>query len=152
MADIPGKKITEEDSITELQNGNDWFIIGRDIGPTNKNIRGTDIKRNFTGVESKTIDASGEISILNPEPINFMTIDTFGAAATDNLVKINGGHPGQLIILQAANSARTVVINDTANIRCASGAGFNLNHVNDKWQGIVVSSGNIDEISRSDNT
>ena len=152
MGDIPGNAITAEDPITTLQDVNDWFVIGRDVGPTNKKISGTSLKTNFTGTESDTIDAAGEITISNAEPVNLMTVDTFGGGATDDLVKINGGHPGQLIIIQATDSARTIVIKDGANIKCAGGVDFSLDHINDKWHGVVVSANNIDEISRSNNS
>lgn len=152
MGDIPGKKITEEDTITTLTADTDWLIIAREIGGGNAKINSTDIKQDFTGTESDTIDAAGEISISNAEPVNLMTVDTFGGGATDDLVKINGGHPGQLIIIQATDSARTIVIKNGANIRCAGGVDFSLDHIDDKWHGVVVSANNIDEISRSNNS
>jgi hypothetical protein len=46
-----------------------------------------------------------------------ITVDTEGAAASDDLDTINGGRDGLLLILRAANTARTVVVkNGTGNI------------------------------------
>lgn len=53
---------------------------------------------------------------------SFITVDTEAAAATDDLDTINGTgvRNGQVIVLQAANSARTVVAKDgTGNLRLA---------------------------------
>ncbi len=45
------------------------------------------------------------------------TVDTQGDAGTDDLDTINGGVSGMLLLLQAANDARTVVVkNGTGNI------------------------------------
>ena len=44
-------------------------------------------------------------------------VDTFGGAASQDLVTINGGAEGDILLLRAANDARTVVVKDgTGNI------------------------------------
>lgn len=78
------------------------------------------------------------------------TIDTESDAATDDLVTINGGTTGQILILRAASSIRTVVVKDTAdNIRLAGGD-MTLNHTEDT---LTLFYANPDwlEISRADN-
>lgn len=45
-------------------------------------------------------------------------VDTEGAASTDDLVTINGGTDGNILVLYPADSARTVVVKDgTGNIQ-----------------------------------
>ncbi len=52
----------------------------------------------------------------------FYLVDTEGSAATDDLSTINGGEVGDIIMLQAANAARTPVLkNSVGNIRAAIG-------------------------------
>jgi hypothetical protein len=43
---------------------------------------------------------------------NYHTIDTEAAAASDDLDTINGGSDGDILVISAANSARTVVARD----------------------------------------
>lgn len=63
-------------------------------------------------------------------------IDTEAAAASDDLVTVNGGYEGALIILEAANDARTVVLkHNTGNIFNASGADVSLDNYGDTWMG-----------------
>ena len=70
--------------------------------------------------------ASGAITVDD----SFHKVDTESDAATDDLDTISGGSDGQILILVAENSARTVVVkNGTGNISC--GADFSLDHVED---------------------
>ena len=46
----------------------------------------------------------------------YHTVDTEGDAATDDLVTINGGADGQILILRTENDARDVVLKSTGNI------------------------------------
>jgi hypothetical protein len=51
---------------------------------------------------------------------SYHTVDTQGGAGTDDLDTINGGADGMLLVLQAENTARDVVVKDgTGNIQCA---------------------------------
>lgn len=52
-----------------------------------------------------TIDAVGQVVATQ----SFHTIDTYGDGATDDLDSIAGGTAGQIIVITAADSARTVV-------------------------------------------
>ena len=64
--------------------------------------------------------ASGEITIN----CSNHSVNTESAAASDDLQVINGGTEGDILILHAAQSTRTVVLKDRAggddNIRCGS--------------------------------
>jgi len=72
-----------------------------------------------------TIDG-GEITVTHL----WHYVDTEGDASSDNLDEISGGVDGQLLILSAANSARTVVVReDEENIKC--GSDFSLTHIDD---------------------
>lgn len=58
----------------------------------------------------------------------FHTVDTQADASTDDLDTINGGTIGDILILRAENSARTVVVkNGTGNINCGSDRTLNNN-------------------------
>ena len=53
-----------------------------------------------------TLDTNGAITITQ----NFHTVDTFGDAASDEIVTINGGFANQIITIWAANASRDIVI------------------------------------------
>lgn len=55
-----------------------------------------------------TINAIGVVAATQ----SFHTIDTYADAATDDLISITGGTPGQILVITAADSARTVVAKD----------------------------------------
>lgn len=71
----------------------------------------------YGGDGSTLTISSGEVTISS----TYHTIDTESAAATDNLDYIYGpSFNGQLLMLRAANSARTVVLKDgTGNLKLA---------------------------------
>lgn len=77
------------------------------------------------------------------------TVDTEAAAATDDLDTINGGADGDLLVLRAANSARTVVCKDgTGNLKLAGD--FSLDNTEDTIT-LLFDGTNWHELSRSDN-
>lgn len=72
--------------------------------------------------------ASGAITITSEHVV----VDTEAAAATDDLVTINGGKDGMIIYLRSDGASRDVVIkNGTGNIRC--GADRTLTDPRDMW-------------------
>lgn len=74
----------------------------------------------YTGT-SATI-SSGAISITS----SFVSVDTEGAAASDDLDTINGGADGMLLVLCQTNTARDVTVkNNTGNVRCGTDLAFN---------------------------
>lgn len=94
-----------------------------------------------------TLDTNGEITVSGSQWIRFHTVDTFGGAASDDLDKINGGNPGEILILSAENDARTVVVKDGANIELQ--ADFSLDDGDDSIALICTATDTWREISRS---
>jgi len=71
------------------------------------------------GADQLTI-SGGVIALTSTALIVFVTVDTEGAAANDDLDTINGGAVGQILILAEANSARDVTVKDgTGNMNTA---------------------------------
>ena len=99
-----------------------------------------------TEIVDKTI-ASGVITLDGYNAIRFVTVDTEATGATDDLDTISGGHKSEIVILQAADDARTVVVKDGTNIKLQ--ADFSLNNTQDKLFLGCVSPGVYHEISRA---
>lgn len=77
-----------------------------------------------------------------------MSVDTEGGIASDNLNTINGGVRGDILIIRAANDARTVILKDgTGNLVLAG------DHTLDNSQDsiLLVCYTNWVELSRSNN-
>ena len=74
-----------------------------------------------SAAQSATI-ASGVVTVSGPG-VTLLTVDTEAAAASDDLVTINGGTAGHRITLVAANTARTVVVKSTGNIDLSTAGG-----------------------------
>lgn len=97
---------------------------------------------------TKTI-ASGAITITQP---GHVTIDTESAAASDDLdtITYSGAQTGDLLILSAANSSRTVVVKDaTGNIHTSGD--FSLDHSRDTIM-LIYTSSVWCEVARSNNS
>lgn len=93
--------------------------------------------------------ASGVITVTQ----GYHKVDTQSSAATDDLDIIAGGGNGDILILEAANTSRSVVIKDSSSIR---GTGdFTLDDTADKYMLIHVSGVGTasvwDRLSDSDN-
>lgn len=70
----------------------------------------------FAEVGTELTIATGVVTIVSTYS-TFYDIDTQSDDATDDLVTINGGEAGEIIIIRAENDARTVVVkHDTGNI------------------------------------
>lgn len=79
---------------------------------------------------------------------SYVEVDTEAAAATDDLDTINGGDIGDILILEAANDARDVVVkNGTGNIYLSSAADKTLDDGKDKLMLIRHSSTEWHQIS-----
>lgn len=88
-------------------------------------LQGQDV----TGVDRLVVDklvvpksalltiASGVITVTD----SFHRVDTEAAAASDDLVTIDGGVDGQFFIMRTASSARDVVLRTGGNILCTDG-------------------------------
>jgi hypothetical protein len=104
-----------------------------------------------TSWERYTI-SGGEITLSaedSARPLAFLRVDTEGAAASDDLDKINGGTQGQRLVLQAFSTARTVVVKDGTNLYLQ--ANCSLTNKHDKIELICFSNSKWDELSRADN-
>jgi hypothetical protein len=99
-------------------------------------------------IASGVLDVSGFIASQN-KTLSRVQVDTEGSAASDDLDTINGMINGDLLILSAANDARTVVVKDgTGNIRCAGD--FSMDNTQDRI--VLLREGAIwYELARSDN-
>lgn len=76
------------------------------------------------GAPTELTISSGAVTVTR----NFHTIDTESGAASDDLDTINGLEVGALYLLQAEDSARTVVLKNSGNITLPFGSSeFSLN-------------------------
>ncbi len=105
---------------------------------------------NISTSEAHTLDVSGAITLVGTKAFRICTIDTFAAAATDNLESIIGGAVGELIVLQPANNQRAVVCKKGTSLDLQ--ADFTLNNVKSKMLLVCISSGVFHEVSRAKNT
>lgn len=110
-------------------------------------VRANGITRNLSD------DGDWSTKTLATDAITITTsrhkVDTQAAAATDDMSTINGGNDGQILILQAANAARTVVAKDgVGNLRL--NGDFSMDNSEDVL--VLVKNGSTwYEVSRSDN-
>ncbi len=94
--------------------------------------------------DSYTI-ATGAITITRA---GYFNIDTEASAASDDLDTISGGTNGDIIVIRAANGARTVVVKDsTGNIRTAGD--FSMDSTDDRIT-LIFDGTNWAEIGRAD--
>jgi len=85
---------------------------------------GTDVQAqelNLTNATELTI-ATGVITRTQ----TYHTVDTEADASSDVLATINGGTQGDILVIQAANDARTIQINNSGNIRTYLAGTINL--------------------------
>jgi hypothetical protein len=137
-----------------LSFGSDDIGIKRDAagvlevndGATGGVLRDLKLRKAITPSSALTI-ATGAVAAVG----NFHVVDTEAAAASDDLDTISGGVDGQILVIRAANSSRTVVVKDgTGNIQC--GGDFSLDNTQDTIT--LMYDGTLTawlEISRSDN-
>lgn len=78
------------------------------------------IKALVADTSSLTIATGVVIMPPASNPVRYLLADTEAAASTDDLVTISGGKEGQVLVVRAANSARTVVCKDgSGNMKLA---------------------------------
>ncbi len=82
----------------------------------------------FLGTSTASTLSSDAFTYSTPRHV----LDTQAAAATDDLVTINGGVEGACLSIQIANSARNVVIKTTGNIVTPNGMDITLDVTSDK--------------------
>lgn len=109
----------EDENIRLEHNGSSW---NRPNGAFSGFLR-------TPGANSKTI-ASGVITVDQTAT----KVETEAAASTDDLVTVNGGSEGCILILEPLNDAHTVVIkHNTGNLFTKSGADVSLDNYGDTW-------------------
>tara|TARA_R110001606_G_scaffold246370_1_gene394451 strand:- start:979 stop:3432 length:2454 start_codon:yes stop_codon:yes gene_type:complete len=137
---------TVNDKIVLLKNSSgNWCELSRSANPnpTFNDVQANSL--NFGDSPTDVVIASGVITAS----ASFLSVDTEGSASTDDLVTINGGRAGQMLILRAANNSRTVVVKDnTGNLKLT--ADFSLDNGNDALV-LIYSGSNWLEVSRADN-
>lgn len=130
--------------MTIKQNGG---VFGRN--PTFKEVETERLFFTSTINTPELTISSGEITVTQ----SYARIDTEADASTDDLVTINGGKIGQLLIIRPRNSSRTVVVKDgTGNLDI--NGDFSMNHARDCIVLLCIDDqGNNDfiELARSDN-
>lgn len=109
---------------------------------------GTDAIAGIVAKASSYTIAANAITVSDTNPVLVATVDTSGPAS-EALNTINGGVQNQLLIVQAANNARTVVL--TAGTSLVMSANFSLDHTSDKAMYVCISSGIWHMVSRSHN-
>lgn len=77
-------------------------------------------------------------------------VDTEGDASSDELNTINGGSPGRILIISAANSSRTVVVKDAVDNILLEGD-FSMDNTSDQLM-LIYKASFWREVSRSNNT
>lgn len=113
--------------------GTAWWIVGTRIGK-------------IASATPTVVIAAGVITVAVS---NDIAVDTEASAASDDLDTINGTVHGQIIVIRAADSARTVVIkDDTGNLRLEGDC--TLDNASDRI--VLRSNGTtLHELSRSNN-
>lgn len=134
-----------EDNV-QLQMGtaSDWDLA---FDGTNLVLAGTGQLRIVGAMQAegfvKLTGAAGAVSELTistgaiTATASHHTVDTESDAASDDLDTINGGTLGAILVLRAANTARTVVIKDgTGNIHNSGDGDFSLDDTEKVWVGV----------------
>ena len=129
--------------------GNDRQYFENEFRKIQQSLNST-IESLTPDTEALTI-ATGALSVMaSSHPIKLLTLDTEGAASTDDLDTISGGKDGQLVVVRAANSARTIVAKDaTGNLALAGD--MTLDNAEDTLTLMSVSGTSWVEVARSSN-
>ena len=136
--------ITSGGVYTIFYDGTNFQLLGGASAPTFDTV--TVGFLNFGAAPELTI-VGGAITATG----TYHRVDTQSDASTDDLGTINGGTEGDLLILRAENSSRTVVCKDAVGNLSMAGGDFTLSHVDDKIM-FIYDGTNWCEISRSNNT
>lgn len=81
---------------------------------------------NYSGVGFTKTIASGAITAPNLSPA-LVTVDTEGAAATDDLDTITGGSINQVLTLRSTSAARVITVKDGTDLKLAGDFVMNTN-------------------------
>lgn len=129
-ADVDARVEGDTDAnLVYVDAGNDRVGIGTATPASKLDVNGSVRAGNFlhlgTGNLTEVTIASGVITVTESVHI----VDTEADAASDDLVTINGGAVGTILVLRSANAARDVTVKDgTGNIQCAGDFVMNETH------------------------
>ena len=93
------------------------------------------------GAPSELTISAGAVKTSKTARMIWHSIDTEGDAATDDLDTINGGDPGQFLLIQAEDSARTVVCKHSVSLLLQRQADFTMNNVADSLFLVCLATG-----------
>ena len=148
------------DSLYVGMSANEEFVVGPTANLASEGTFSIDPSTGDTTVGGYLTLTSGFLNLGSPTELtissgvvtatkSYHSIDTESDAASDDLDTINGGTEGGMLILRAADSARTVVCKDgTGNLQLSGD--FSLNNAADRLT-LQYDGSNWCELSRSDN-
>ena len=120
------------------------------IAPSKNAVRDVmETKANAVSAKSELTVSSGAITVSGNSIVRFHSVDTEGDAASDDLDTVSGGNEGEMLVLEAENSARAVTCKDGAGLKLQ--ADFILDNEEDKLLLICISAGVWHEMGRSSN-
>jgi len=136
--------------INNFSNGNNIQFKCRDNSGTSKNLLTLDPNTNGAVMEGmlnygNPDSTGGTLTISNGSITitrSYHKIDTEGAAVTDELTTINGGHVGDILILQSTSSSRDITLKQLdpgGNLKI--GSDIILDHIRDKVLLIAIDNG-----------
>jgi hypothetical protein len=123
-------------------------IGGAAVAGVELTVTGDEVVTGFFGLgtPSTVTIAAGAVTATK----SYLLLETEGGAATDDVDNINGGTDGSVLIVRAANSARTVVCKDsTGNLRLAGDC--SLDDAHDTLTLLNLSGTVWEELARSNN-
>lgn len=149
---ISGSNVFVERTDPSLWILDERTAVSRELGPTAKDL--TAWQLNLGGSQTSDVlgsaltIASGAITITG----SVHRIATEAAAASDDLVTINGGRIGTVLILMAGYDSRTIVVkHGTGNIYLNGAADFSLDSNKDTLTLLNINGSTWVEIGRGDN-
>ena len=106
-------------------------------------LRDEIVETDDSGIGSPTelTISGGAVTVSKTNRMIWYTIDTEGDAATDDLDTINGGSPGQFLLIQPEDSARTVVCKHGAALPLQRQADCTMNNVADSLFLVCLAAG-----------
>lgn len=100
---------------------------------------------------AESVTISGGVATIADPYAGLMTVDTQGAAATDDLDTINTPRLGRILVIRTTNDARDVTLKDgTGNLSLAGD--FTLDDTDDFIMLVGHGGAKWGEVSRSDNS
>lgn len=109
-------------------NGTNWVNFA--LYGANNTFTGSNVFSGASTLNGKFSSTTGSNLVIASgiiTPVAFVhTIDTEGAASSDNLTTISGGADGQFLVISPVNSSRDVIVDNTGNIYIHGSASITL--------------------------